>query len=108
MSNPKLDPGGHDGRNDPETRSKSMRHHKQDHGGHDGRNDPANDNEKAIAPAPAGGAANDNGAIAPAPAGGALASLAALGAALNSVDTASVAGRSGLPMMKFKRDGSGT
>ena len=61
---------------------------------------PANDNHNH---------ANDNEqAIAPAPAGGALASLAALRAALNSVDTASVAGRSGLPMMKFKRDGSGT
>jgi hypothetical protein len=58
--------------------------------------------------------ANDNGeeredrAIAPAPAGGAIASLAALGAALNSVDTASVGGRSGLPMLQFKREGDGT
>jgi hypothetical protein len=58
--------------------------------------------------------ANDNGeerenrAIASAPAGGALASLAALGAALNSVDTASVGGRSGLPMLQFKRDSNGT
>jgi hypothetical protein len=51
---------------------------------------------------------NDERAIAPAPTGGALASLAALGAALNSVDTASVVGRSGLPMLAFKRDGSGT
>ena len=68
---------------------------------HDNRNDHDHD-------------ANDNGeeredrAIAPAPAGGALASLAALGAALNSVDTASVGGRSGLPMLQFKRDGDGT
>jgi hypothetical protein len=47
---------------------------------------------------------NDNtNAVAPAPAGGALTSLAALGAALNSVE-----GRSGLPMLQFKRDGSGT
>ena len=42
---------------------------------------------------------NDNDAnkapVAVAPAGGALASLAALGAALNGVDTTSVAGRSG-------------
>ena len=37
-----------------------------------------------------------------APAEGALASLAALGAALNGVDTASVTGRSGMPMMEFK------
>jgi hypothetical protein len=53
---------------------------------------------------------NDNSAraVAPAPAGGALTSLAALSAALNSVDTASVAGRSGLPMLQFKREGSGT
>jgi hypothetical protein len=61
------------------------------------------------------GHANDNdqhksagGAVAPAPAGGALASLTALGAALNTVDTASVIGRSGLPMLSFKRDGNGT
>jgi hypothetical protein len=108
MSNAKPDPGGHDGRSDPENWSRSMRHHKHDHGGHNGRNDPANDNEKAIAPAPAGGAANDNGATASAPAGGALTSLAALEAALNSVDTASIAGRSGLPMLQFKREGSGT
>ena len=58
---------------------------------------------------------NDNGehereerVAAPAPAGGALASLAALGAALNGVDTASVIGRSGMPMLQFKRDGNGT
>jgi hypothetical protein len=53
---------------------------------------------------------NDNGtrAVAPAPAGKALTSLAALSAALNSVDTASVFGRSGLPMLQFKREGSGT
>jgi hypothetical protein len=54
--------------------------------------------------------ANDNAerAVAPAPAGGALTSLAALSTALNRVDTASVAGRSGLPMMQFKREGDGT
>jgi hypothetical protein len=52
---------------------------------------------------------NDNGrAVAPAPSGGALASLTALEAALNAVDIASVAGRSGLPMLRFKRDGNGT
>jgi hypothetical protein len=51
---------------------------------------------------------NDERAIAPAPAGGALTSLTALGAVLNAVDTASVVGRSGLPMLAFKRDGNGT
>jgi hypothetical protein len=59
------------------------------------RSDPDNDNERAIASAPAAG-------------GGALASLATLGAVLNNVDTASVAGRSGLPMLAFKREGDGT
>jgi hypothetical protein len=48
------------------------------------------------------------GAVAPAPAGGALASLAALGKALGNVDTASIVGRSGLPMLSFKREGDGT
>ena len=56
--------------------------------------------------------ANDNGghgAVAPASAGGALASLTALGTVLNKVDTASVAGRSGLPLLSFKaRDNNGT
>ena len=52
---------------------------------------------------------NDPGkAVAPTPTGGALASLAALGAALNKVDTSSVIGRSGLPMMQFKREGDGS
>jgi hypothetical protein len=53
---------------------------------------------------------NDNGkkAIVPAPSAGALASLTALAAALNSVDTTTVAGRSGLPMLQFKREGNGT
>jgi hypothetical protein len=51
---------------------------------------------------------NDERAVAPAPAGGALTSLAALGTALNAVDTSTVAGRSGLPMLAFKRDGDGT
>jgi hypothetical protein len=52
---------------------------------------------------------NDNGrAVAPAPSRGALVSLAALEATLNAVDIASVAGRSGLPMLRFKRDGNGT
>jgi hypothetical protein len=60
--------------------------------------------------------ANDNGQherlgdkLAPAPAaGGALTSLTALQTILNRVDIASVAGRSGLPMMQFKREGDGT
>jgi hypothetical protein len=59
------------------------------------------------------GPANDNGdhkrEVAPAPSGGALASLAALATALNKVDTSSVAGRSGLPLLQFKsRENSGT
>jgi hypothetical protein len=47
---------------------------------------------------------NDNGkkTVAPAPAGGALISLAALGAALNSVDLTPVRGRSGMPRLEFK------
>ena len=60
--------------------------------------------------------ANDNGEhekseskqIAPAPAGGALTSLAALQTALAGVNTAAIIGRTGLPMMLFKREGSGT
>ena len=51
----------------------------------------------------------DNGrAVARAPTGGALTSLRALEAALRNVDTASIARRSGLPMLLFKRDGGGT
>jgi hypothetical protein len=62
--------------------------------------------------------ANDNGKgeherpgspTAPAPtAGGALTSLATLQVALAKVNTAAILGRSGLPMMLFKREGSGT
>ena len=60
--------------------------------------------------------ANDNGEherpgdkqVASAPAGGALTSLAALQAALANVNTAAIIGRSGLPMLLFKREGSGT
>jgi hypothetical protein len=52
---------------------------------------------------------NDNErAIAPSPAEGALTSLTALATALNGVDTASAIGRSGLPLLQFKRDGNGT
>jgi hypothetical protein len=51
---------------------------------------------------------NDNGhAVAPILTGGALTSLAALGAALNKVDTSSISGRSGLPMLQFAREGGG-
>ena len=60
--------------------------------------------------------ANDNGEherlgskhVAPAPAGGAHTSLAALQTALANVNTAAIIGRTGLPMMLFKREGSGT
>jgi hypothetical protein len=58
--------------------------------------------------------ANDNhksarGQVAAAATGStALTSLEALGTALNSVDTTSVVGGSGLPMLQFKRDGNGT
>jgi hypothetical protein len=65
---------------------------------HDNDNDKNHDND------------NDNGsrAISPALAGGALASLQALQAALSGVDTSTVIGRSGLPMLQFKREGDGT
>src|SRR5262245_62012962 len=46
--------------------------------------------------------------VAPAPSVGALASLAALHTALACINTAAIIGRSGLPMMLFKREGSGT
>ena len=61
--------------------------------------------------------ANDNGkhersggkqVASAAPAGGALTSLAALQTALANVNTAAIIGRTGLPMMLFKREGSGT
>jgi hypothetical protein len=59
--------------------------------------------------------ANDNGDherrgsnVAPAPAGGALTSLAALQTALANINTAAAIGRTGLPMLLFKREGSGT
>src|SRR5262245_20192672 len=66
------------------------------------QNDPDHD--------PANKPANDNGsnAVTSAPSANALTALAALGAALNNVDTATVSGRSGLPMLLFKsREGSG-
>lgn len=51
---------------------------------------------------------NDNErAVTPAPSGGALASLAALGKTLNAVDTTSVVGGGGMPMLSFKREGDG-
>ena len=70
--------------------TKTKPDHDADHDSHD------NDNDANKAP------------VAVAPAGGALASLTALGAVLNAVDTASVIGRSGMPMLQFKRDGNGT
>ena len=73
---------------------------------HDRDSDHARDNSEH---------ANDNGEherpgskIAPAPAGGALTSLAALQTALANVNTAAIIGRTGLPMLLFKREGSGT
>jgi hypothetical protein len=63
---------------------------------HDRDRDPDNDNDPEAA------------AVAVTPAAGALASLASLGAVLNAVDVTSVTGRSGLPMLQFKRDGGGT
>jgi hypothetical protein len=62
---------------------------------HDIDADHDNDNNPGTAP------------IAVMPAGGALASLTALGTVLNAVDTASVIGHSGMPMLQFKRDGGG-
>ena len=62
--------------------------------------DPDNDNGKH--------ALEERVPAAATPAGGALASLAALAATLNKVDTASVLGHSGMPMLQFKRDGDGT
>ena len=67
---------------------------------HDRDRDPANDNGDHEKP---GGKQ-----VASAPAGGALASIASLAAALAKVNTSAIIGRSGLPMMLFKREGSGT
>jgi hypothetical protein len=48
-------------------------------------------------------------AVAPAPTGNSLTALTALGTVLNGVDTSSVVGRSGLPMLLFKaREANGT
>jgi hypothetical protein len=51
---------------------------------------------------------NDTAKAVAAPSASALASLTALGAMLNAVDTTSVIGHSGMPMLQFKRDGNGT
>ena len=67
---------------------------------HDHHLDHDNDNSKQRE--------HQGGAVTPTPAGGAMTSLAALGAALNTVDTASVGGRLGLPMLSFNREGDGT
>jgi len=61
---------------------------------HDRNRDPANDNGEHERPG--------SKQVAPAPAGGALASLAALQAALSSVDTSSLVVGSGRPLMLFK------
>jgi len=66
---------------------------------HDNRDDHDHDNRDTH------GHDDDNGgkAVVPAPtAAGALTSLADLGKRLNAVNTASVSGRSGLPLMQFK------
>ena len=63
--------------------------HDADHDNHDNDNDP------------------NKAPVTVTPAGGALASLTALGAVLNAVDTASVIGHSSMPMLQFKRDGGG-
>jgi hypothetical protein len=81
-----------------------------------GKGGPANDNGGAATlpwanARPSARTANDNGSEKKARASaskGAIVSLAALGAALNSVDITSLGGRSGKPMLSFKRDGSGT
>jgi hypothetical protein len=78
--------------------------HEHDHDNRDDHDNHANDNdahersEKIL------------GAIAPASKGSMLASasLTALEAVFNSVDTASVIGRSTMPLLQFKRDGNGT
>jgi hypothetical protein len=67
---------------------------------HDRNSDPANDNSDRAKPG--------SKQVAPAPAGGALTSLAALQTALANVNTAAIIGRTGLPMLLFKREGSGT
>jgi hypothetical protein len=67
---------------------------------HDRDRDHANDNGEHERP---------GGKLVSAPAaGGALTSLAALQTALANVNTAAIIGRSGLPMLLFKREGSGT
>jgi hypothetical protein len=68
----------------------SNNHHKE---ANDNNNKEANDNKRVVASVPAGGA---------------LTSLTALGKVLNSVDTASVRGRSKLPLMQFKSREDGT
>jgi hypothetical protein len=72
---------------------------------HDNRDDRGRDNRDDH------GHDDDNGgkAVAPAPTAGALTSLTALATILNAVNTASVSGRSGLPLMQFKsRENNGT
>jgi hypothetical protein len=99
MKKPTLD---HDRDRDDHDRNRDRDDHDHDRDYDRDRNDrnpaAANDNGKR---------AHETGAIAPALTGDALTSLQALATALCNVDTASVAGRSGLPMLQFKREGSG-
>ena len=68
----------------------SVEHDHDDDRDHDHRRNAANDNGGAMRPPPS--------------TGGVLASaaLTALGAVFNNVDTTSVGGRSGMPMLQFK------
>jgi len=68
--------------------------HDHDHLDHDNDNDNGDDAVQRV--------------VAPVPTAGALAALTTLATALNKVDTSTVIGRSGLPMMQFKREGDGT
>jgi hypothetical protein len=78
-----------------------MSNHDHDHD-RDRDRDHANDNDNGEHERP-------GSKIAPTPAaGGALTSLAALQTALANVNTAAIIGRTGLPMLLFKREGSGT
>jgi hypothetical protein len=70
------------------------KHDPNDYRDHDDQRDHDNDND-------------NERAVAPAPSGGALA-LVALGKTLNAVDTTSVIGGGGMPMLSFKREGDGT
>jgi hypothetical protein len=74
-------------------------HDHDDYRDHDDRRDHDNDNDNGANRAPVAAAATGSTA---------LTSLTALAAVLNGVDVASVIGRSGMPMLQFKRDNNGT